>query len=444
MGPVTELEMNLVPVLADIELQGIGFDLDMFKRVQDCAKAALPDLVKRICTNFNIKVQRGFQGMRPVVNLDSHQQLKELLANNGIEVEDTESDTLEEASKIYPILTDLIEYKKLTKALTFPYDKYVHPITRRVHPSFNQLGAGTARLSSSHFNIQQVPKLPLQIPQHLWRSGDEQYVDKKTGVAYLSYRHCFVSSKLTELIGSDYSGQELCVIAATSGDPTMCAILSEPELLLDGSKNPAADLHSIVGAEMFGVTVLDVMNGARNSHGIKYRDNSKIVSFGLLYGKGVQGFAKDWGVSEIEAEVFLNKYFGKFPVLKRYLDKVGSDSYKTRLSRFPEYLDISRLRFLEGDKGSIIRAAMNSPTQGTSATMIKLALVTIAKRLKEQALEAYLVLTVHDEILAESSAQDLTAASTLIKSTMEEVGNIFLRGLVPARANTTTGITWPK
>jgi DNA polymerase I-like protein with 3'-5' exonuclease and polymerase domains len=451
MATATQDEMDLIPVLGDIEINGIGFDQDMFKLVQAAASAAIPTLVERICKSFNISIQRGFMGIQPTVNLDSPKQLLEMLAKNGIEVESTEADVLEEAAKVYPKLEDLLEYKKLQRALKFPYSDWVHPITNRVHPSYNQLGAGTSRLSSYDFNTQQVPKLLLKIPDKLVNTDKHsKYLDKKASekagkpVYTISYRACFVASEGNCIITSDYSGQELCVVAAVSGDKSMCHILSQPEKLPDGSKNPEADLHSIVGAEMFGVPVAEVMAGATNAKGEKYRDNSKIVSFGKIYGKEAPGFAKDWGVSEVEARKFLKGYDRKFPELKNYLDTVGTRGEATRLSVFPENFPERRYRFLNdngrSDKGAVSRAAKNTPIQGTSAVMIKKALVRLWKEMKNT--DCKLIMTVHDEISSESSEETAEAWRVHIKTSMEDVANYFLRGLVPGRSDSKKGKTW--
>jgi len=445
-------EMDLIPVLGDMELNGVGFDLEMFRVVQAAAKAAIPGLVERICNSFGIGIQRGFMGIQPAINLDSPKQLLEMLAKNGIEVESTEADVLEEAAKLYPQLEDLIEYKKLQKALKFPYDEWVHPITHRIHPSYNQLGAGTYRLSCNDPNLQQVPKLMLRIPDKLVDTNKHsKYLDQnltnKVGknVYLVSYRCCFVSKSGHHMIGSDFSGQELCIAASLSGDPLMCNILSQPDKLPDGSKNPDADLHSIAANGMFPeVSIAEIAEGAKDAKGMKYRDYGKILNFSTIYGKTAEGYAKDWGIPVQQARTILKGYAKKFSVLWDWLERLSSEGEATRLSLFPETFPEARYRFLndngKGDAGAISRAAKNTPVQGTGAIMVKKSLIRLHREMKGS--NCFLILTVHDEIGSEAPVDEAPEWTSKIRSSMEEVANYFLQGRVPGRADARFGPSW--
>lgn len=443
MGPVTDLEMRLVPTLARLELRGMGLDPDMLGRVRECARYNLPDLVGKLCQAFGIPRRMGLLETTPDLNLDSPIQLKKLLADNGIEVEDTQEETLEEYAKIYPKLADLLEYRHLQKALSFDYGSYIHPLTRRAHPNFRQLGAGTSRMSSNNFNVQQVPKLLLPVPDKLQQVGDDRFRDKKDGKIYLSYRHAFVPADQQDLIGGDYSGQELCIMAVASGDPTMIHILGQPELLPDGSKNPDADLHSQAGAEMFGLSVADVMNGAKNQYGRKARDDAKIINFAMPYGKTEESFVKEWGEA---ARIIFANHRRKFPRLHEFLDRKAREGRETRMSRFPEGHPLARLRFLndsdKADRGAVERLAKNTPIQGAGATMIKLAMITLDEHPRFRDDGAGLVCQIHDEILSEDLQTRSTETRQIIKTTMEQVGNQFLGGL--ARSDVKAGSWWPK
>lgn len=452
MAKATQDEMALVSVLGDIEINGVAFDLDTFNLVQAAAKATIPHLVERICKNFGIGIQRGFMGVTPAINLDSVPQLMEMLKKNNIEVETTESDVLEEASKIYPKLADLIEYKKLQKSLSFPYKDWINPVTGRIHPSYNQLGAGTSRLSCKDPNLQQVPKLTLKVPDKLVNpEKHKQFYNKKesekTGkdVYTVSYRACFSTRENNNMINCDFSGQELCIVAAMSEDKLMCHILSQPEKKADGSKNPDADLHSIAANGMFPeASVEAIANGATDAKGVKYRDYGKILNFSTIYGKTAEGYAKDWGISPAEAKKILKGYFNKFPGLAKWLERVSEIGENTRLSLFPEGLPEARYRFLndngKSDAGAISRASKNSPVQGTGAIMVKQALVEIKKRFKGKPLE--FILTVHDEIGFEAPKEYAEAFRVEIKEIMESVANYFLKGLVPGRVDAKIGNTW--
>lgn len=445
-------EMDLIPVLGDMELKGVGFDLDMFRVVQAAAKAAIPGLVEKICNSFGIGIQRGFMGIQPAINLDSPKQLLEMLSKNGIEVESTEADVLEEAAKLYPQLEDLLEYKKLQRALKFPYDEWMHPLTGRIHPSYNQLGAGTYRLSCNDPNLQQVPKLMLKIPDKVINpTKHAKYLDKDASekankpVYFVSYRCCFVSQPGYHMIGSDFSGQELCIAAALSGDPLMCNILSQPEKLPDGSKNPDADLHSIAANGMFPeVTVAEIAAGAKDAKGMKYRDYGKILNFSTIYGKTAEGYAKDWGIPVNDARKILKGYAKKFSVLWDWLERLSTTGEQTRLSLFPESFPEARYRFLndngKGDAGAISRAAKNTPVQGTGAIMVKKSLIRLHREMKGS--PCFLILTVHDEIGSEAPADVAQEWKDKIKNSMEDVANYFLQNRVPGRADARFGPSW--
>jgi DNA polymerase I-like protein with 3'-5' exonuclease and polymerase domains len=452
MAKATQDEMALVSVLGDIEINGVAFDLEVFKLVQAAAKATIPSLVERICKNFGIGIQKGFMGVTPAINLDSVPQLMEMLKKNNIEVESTESDVLEEASKIYPKLVDLIEYKKLQKSLSFPYGDWINPVTGRLHPSYNQLGAGTSRLSCNEPNLQQVPKITLKIPQKLidpekhkifYNKKESEKSGKDTYT--ISYRSCFSTEAGNRMINCDFSGQELCIVASMSEDKLMCHILSQPELKPDGSKNPEADLHSIAANGMFPeVAVADIANGATDSKGVKYRDYGKILNFSTIYGKTAEGYAKDWGIDTKEAKKILKGYFTKFPGLAFWLENVSEIGEKTRLSMFPEGFPEARYRFLndngKSDAGAISRASKNSPVQGTGAIMVKQSLVQIKDKFKNKPLK--FILTVHDEIGFEAPVEYAEEFRSEIKSIMESVANYFLKGLVPGRVDAKIGNTW--
>jgi len=452
MSTCMQDEMDLIPVLGDMELNGVGFDLEMFKVVQAAARAAIPSLVEKICNSFGIGIQRGFMGIQPAINLDSPKQLLEMLSSNGIEVESTEADVLEEASKLYPQLEDLMEYKKLQRALKFPYDEWMHPITKRIHPSYNQLGAGTYRLSCNDPNLQQVPKLMLRIPDKLVNPvKHNKYLDKdattKAGkpVYLVSYRCCFVSKFGYEMIGSDFSGQELCIAAALSGDPLMCNILSQPEKLPDGSKNPDADLHSIAANGMFPeVSVSDIAAGAKDAKGMKYRDYGKILNFSTIYGKTAEGYAKDWGIPVNDARKILKGYAKKFSVLWDWLERLSNVGEQTRLSQFPENFPEARYRFLndngKADAGAISRASKNTPVQGTGAIMVKKSLIRLHREMRGS--PCFLILTVHDEIGSEAPSDVAPEWKDRIKNSMEEVANYFLQNRVPGRADARFGPSW--
>lgn len=301
-------------------------------------------------------------------------------------------------------------------------------------------------------NLQQVPKLMLKIPDKLFDPVKHaKYRDKKASdkagkdIYTVSYRCCFVAREGYAFIDSDFSGQELCIVAAMSEDTRMCHILSQPEKLPDGSKNPDSDLHSIAANGMFPqYSVADIANGCTNEKGEKIRDFGKVINFATIYGKTKEGYAKDWNISTREADKILKGYFATFPGLKAWLDRVTEIGEATRLSRFPEGFPEDRLRFLndngKDDAGAVGRASKNTPVQGCGAIMVKKSLVRLHR--ETAGTDCRLTLTVHDEIGFEAPTATAQEWGIKIRASMETVANYFLKGLVPGRAEVKIGATW--
>lgn len=477
------LEMEVLPVVCKMELNGIPLDVDMYRKVQLCAQAAIPALLKELCDHFDIKMQRTFNPetkkfeLQPAkMNFNSTKEVQALFHRHGIMVEDTQEETLRAFSERFPILDTFIKYKKLAKQLSVDYEAYIHPITGRIHPTFDQTGAATARFSSSEPNLQQVPKIDITVPDHLVDpSWGTRYFDKDKQKYLLNYRYCFRASPGCVMASADFSGQEVAVMVVLSGDPFMINVLNKPQKVWSDEKqkyvdNLEADLHSQIAAEMFAVKPEEARNKHPKFQGVTYRDLAKRRVFGLAYGATEHSVAEELGIPVEEARKIIRDFFKPMPVLKRWLDKMAAFAEKTRTTVF----GLGRIRFLgdlpHKDKGAIGRAGRNTPIQGTSALMMKKSLIEIDLAIEERFgnMIAWTLLcaSIHDEALCEvplylfgkpdynetllptdryaDYPPEHRGPARLIISAMDRGSNFFLKGIVPDRASCGIGETWTK
>jgi DNA polymerase I-like protein with 3'-5' exonuclease and polymerase domains len=474
-----QLEFDVLPVVGDMELTGIGFDLDMYRRVQECAKVALPSIIKELCDYFGVSMQRTYNPetrkfeLQPATfNLNSRDDVLKAFSSRGIELPDLQAETLKNLADTYDTIKLYLDYKTISKQLTTDYEKYVHPLTKRIHSSFHQMGAATGRFSSSAINLQQIPKIDLRIPDHLVDAErDAQYFDKKRGGYFLNYRYCFTAEGEGFIASSDFGGQETSIMAVLSMDPKMIEILSRPEkACIDGKwvENPDADLHSQTAALAFGIDPKDARTKHPKWNGKTYRDGTKAVTFGCAYGQSEQALGPQLGITVEEAKEIINRFFKPLAGLKRWLDNASKKANETRLSRFA----LGRIRFLNdsrhSDKGAVGRAGRNVPIQGMGALMMKKALIYLGAKLEGLAalgIHARIVGTVHDEVLVEfltppEEYWDHTEYSGdhklepyapehrfIVKSildSMDSGSHFFLQGIVPDRASCGVGRTWVK
>jgi DNA polymerase I-like protein with 3'-5' exonuclease and polymerase domains len=469
-----DLEMRTLPAVAQMELNGICLDLWMYRLVQRCAKAALPGLLKELCQYFGIPMQQGFDPatrtftLRPAgFNFNSDQQVKQLLNSKGIPAENMQEETLKGFEARFPIVRTLIQYNQLTKQLSVDYESFISPVTGRIHASFNQNGAATARFACQDPNLQQVPKLDVPVPQaiidELEREGllprIAHYNNEKRGGYFLNYRYCIVPPPGWKLVSADFSGQEISVMVALARDPFMISIMNEDEFLKnpDGSykldekgkkiANLAADLHSQAAAVMFKIKPEQARECPPQFNGKSYRDLAKAVVFGLAYGKSAKSLAEEWGIPEAEAEAIVEAFFRPMLVLKAWLEAQEETGMKTRLCRF----GYGRLRFLNdlrhSDKKAAGRAARNTPIQGNSALMIKESDVSLYSLELQNPDTFRLVANIHDEALYEVRDDAVDTLVPLARQAMLDAASLFLcdddgKVLVPGKIGVGVGMTW--
>ncbi|MFN8646275.1 MAG: DNA polymerase I [Gemmatimonadales bacterium] len=378
-----DLEMPLVPVLVDMEWDGIAIDAALFSRVSVELTTDLVALEAKIA-----------QAAGATVNLNSPKQLAALLfeklqlpvlkkTKTG---PSTDADVLEQLSAMGHEVPGLIlEYREVQKLKSTYVDVLptrVNRSTGRIHTSFNQTGAATGRLSSSEPNLQNIP---VRSPR-----GEE-------------IRKGFVPKAGCRFVVADYSQIELRLMAHLSEDPAFI------EAFRSGG-----DIHRQTAAVIFGVPLPDVTS--------EMRARAKTINFGTIYGQGPFALSRQLGITQEEARTFIQQYFERFAGVRAYLD------LQVRLAREHGYVEtlFGRRRYIPeiNEKNFNLRAfaertAQNTPLQGSAADLIKVAMVRIHAALAESRLPARLLLQVHDELVLEAETAAVEQAVALVRRHME-------------------------
>jgi DNA polymerase-1 len=396
------VELPLIRVLADIERHGVALDLDFFAAMSERMTAEL-DTIERECY---ILAGEEF-------NLNSPRQLSSILfekldlpvikrTKTGYS---TDAEVLETLAAEHDLPRRLIEYRELAKLKSTYVDALpaaIHPVTGRLHTSWNQTVTSSGRLSSSDPNLQNIP-----VRTPLGREIRRGFIPSEDGWM---------------LFVSDYSQIELRILAHLSQDENLLAAFRS-----------GRDIHRETSALVFGLDPADVDADLRN--------RAKEVNFGVVYGMGAFGLARRLGIPRSEAKAFIDGYFARFPGVKRFQEETIA---RAREQGFVTTL-FGRRRYLPeiGSKNFNIRSfaervAINSPIQGTAADVLKVAMIRIHERLNSEPLRARMLLTVHDELVFEVERDASDALESLVREEME--GAIDLD--VPVVVETGTGSTW--
>lgn len=402
---IAVLEFEVCKVVSDMELKGIYVDIPSWKRIIDSCEIKKQEFEDRI---HNLLIDEGFSGGLfgdLKINLNSTKELKNIFSKLGVDVNATGD---EELAQIKHPLADLLRnYRKYEKQLSSFGEGFLELVrkeTSRVHPSFQQIGADTGRFSCNKPNLQQIP-------------AEEEY------------RKCFSAPAGRKIIACDYSQQELRLLASLSCDPKFIKFYED-----------GVDLHTATASMMFNIPMEKV---EKDTH----RKVAKTINFGLAYGQGAKKLGVTIGVSEEDAIKMIDKYFSQFTFIRDWLEGAAKEAQNLGYSKTL----MGRKRFYNLPKGknpdyrklmsSIGRQGKNTPIQGSGVDMIKLALIKIQKRLKEDHLDAFLINVVHDEIIVESSAADADKAALIVKESMEEAGR-YLAPNVPILAEVGIGEYW--
>ena len=396
----SEIELPLSNVLRDMERAGFLVDADALETLGKMFRKRIGELTDEIGALAGVQI-----------NLNSPKQLGELLFEKlGIRPPkktargySTSAEVLEQLADEHPICARILEYRKYQKLES----TYIHSLLElrdgegRIHTRFDQVATATGRISSAEPNLQNIP-----VRTELGRE----------------IRRAFIASPGCKLVDADYSQIELRVLAHMSGDETMISAFREGQ-----------DIHARTAAEVYGVPLDQVTH--------EMRSRSKAVNFGIVYGISDFTLAKNISVSRKEAREFIDRYFERYPGVKKYMDeavKTGKEKgYVETLMGRRRYLpELSSANFNVRAFGE--RCAMNSPIQGTAADIIKLAMIAVARRIQAENLRARLILQVHDELIVEAPEDEVDRVKALLKDCME--GVVALK--VPLRADISTGGDW--
>jgi DNA polymerase-1 len=399
----TTLELPLVPVLEEMERHGIRLDTAVLEELDRRLVASLAELEREIHSEaggpFNINSPQQLADV-----LFERRGLPVLRRTAKTRVPSTDADVLSElAARGHRLPALLIEYREQAKIKSTYVDALPKQVGAdgRVHTRFNQAVAATGRLSSSDPNLQNIP-----VRTELGRE----------------VRRAFVADPHHVLLAADYSQIELRVLAHLSEDPTLKEAFSRGE-----------DIHRATAALVFGV--------APELVGPEQRRAAKTINFGLIYGMGAYALARELGVSNAEAQKFIEAYFARLPKVREYLDRTKEQARETgKVSTL-----FGRVRFISGldatnsqVRGNAERQAINAPVQGTAADLMKLAMIRLHRELAEQGLPARLLLQVHDELILEVPHKIEKEAGTLVKRIMEGVAELR----VPLKVDIGTGNSW--
>ena len=395
-----KIEMPLCAVLS--EMENIGFYVDR-KALFEFGESLNED-IDRI--QHSIWAHAGHE-----FNINSPKQLgevlfEELMLPSGKKTKtgwSTNADILEKLKGKHPIAEEVIEYRMLTKLKSTYADGLLKVIADdgRIHTSFQMTVTATGRLSSTEPNLQNIP------------------VRKKLGA---QIRKMFVAGPDMVLVDADYSQIELRLLAHISGDEAM------REAFLSGE-----DFHTHTAAKVFGVGLEEVTP--------ELRSRAKAVNFGIVYGISAFSLAQDIGVFPNEAKSYMEAYLDKYQGVKKYMHDIVEKAKETG------YVDtiFGRRRYLPELKSSNFnlrsfgeRVALNMPIQGAAADIIKLAMVNVDRRLKEENLKARLILQVHDELIVECPENEAKQVKEILEYEMENAVELT----VPLTADAHTGKSW--
>jgi len=399
-----DVEMPLVPVLADMEDAGVAIDLAVLEAISENLAGRLTTLEKAI-----------YQEAGHAFAINSPQQLAQVLFDElGLaplkktakgKRPSTDASVLEELARHHPLPRLILEYRSLSKLKGTYVDALpalVDPSDGRVHASFNQTATATGRLSSSNPNLQNIPI----------RTDEGRQI-----------RRAFVPGETDWLLlSADYSQIELRMLAHFSEDPALVRAFAQDR-----------DIHAFVASQIYGVDPAEVTYDQRRV--------AKIVNFSLIYGKTAYGLSQDLDIPVGEAERFIDAYFDRYSAVRAFtadiLNRAERDGYVTTILGRRRSIkgigakDLKRLNFPE-------RTAINTVIQGSAADLIKVAMVRIAQRIRNEDRPARLLIQIHDELVFETPEDSLEAERDFI--TAEMVGAMDLR--VPLKVNVATGRNW--
>ena len=395
-----DIEMPLVFTLFDMEQNGIRVEADVLKQYGDQLAGKIAELEKEI-----------YEEAGETFNINSPKQLGVVLFENmklpgGRKTKtgySTAADVLEKLAPEHPVVAKILEYRQYTKLKSTYADGLANYIQDdgRIHGKFNQTITATGRISSTEPNLQNIP-----VRMELGRL----------------IRKVFIPEEGYRFVDADYSQIELRVLAHCSGD----------EHLIQAYKEQS-DIHRITASQVFHIPFDEVTP--------QQRRNAKAVNFGIVYGISSFGLSQDLSITRKEAAKYINDYFATYPGIKTFLDHAVTHAKEegyvvTLFGRRRPVPELSSSNFMQRSFGE--RVAMNSPIQGAAADIIKIAMIRVNQRLKDQKMKSRLVLQVHDELLIEAYEPELDEVQNILKEEMEHAAELK----VPLEIDMHTGDNW--
>ena len=395
------IEMPLVEVLAQMQVNGMFVDRKELIEIGDKLKQDLEVLTKEIHElageDFNINsTQQLGKILFEKLNLPVIKKTK-----TGYS---TDVDILEKLKKHHPIIEKILEYRSLTK-LNSTYVEgllpYINPNDNRIHSFFHQTITATGRISSTEPNLQNIPTR-IELGKTLRR-----VFKPRDGYIY---------------IDADYSQVELRVLAHISKDENMMHAFLNDE-----------DVHKQAASKVLGIPIEEVTKEQRSS--------AKAVNFGIVYGISDFGLSEQLGISRKEAKSYIEQYLEKYSGIKKFMDDIVEEAkekgYVETLFHRRRYIpELSSNNYMVRQFGA--RAAMNTPIQGTAADIMKIAMINVFNKLKEENLDADLVLQVHDELILECKIDQKDKVAKLLKENMENAISM----VVPLKVETSEAQNW--
>lgn len=397
-----DIELPLAKVLASMEREGFSVDRAGLEAYGDKIGASLEESLKKVYDLAGCEF-----------NLNSPKQLSDVLFSedklnlpHGKKTKSgysTNADVLESLRDKHPIINEILKYRALQKLKSTYCEGLLKVIDNdgRIHSTLNQTETRTGRISSAEPNLQNIP-VRTELGRELRR-----FFNAKDG---------FV------LVDADYSQIELRVLAALANDENMInAFIS------------GADIHSITASQVLGVPLDEVTANDRRK--------AKAVNFGIVYGIGAFSLSQDIGTSVVEADRYIKGYLANYSGVAAFMenakqsakDKGYAETYFGRRRYLPELAESNAIR-----RGFGERVAMNMPIQGTAADIIKIAMIRVYERLKDEYPDAKLIMQVHDELIIEAPEKDAEKVAALLKETMENACELS----VPLTVEVACGKTW--
>ncbi|MBQ6583271.1 MAG: DNA polymerase I, partial [Mogibacterium sp.] len=399
----TECEMPLIEVIASMEREGIHVVREILQETGRELDRTIRSLESRI-----------YEDAGKIFNINSPKQLGTVLFDDlgypypkGAKNKggySTAADILDKLKPDYPIVRNILEYRKATKLKSTYIDGLLALIAEdeRIHPHFMQAVAATGRLSCTEPNLQNIP-----IRDEYGRNIRKAFTVSQEGNLF---------------IGADYSQIELRILAALSGD----------EVLIDAF-NQGEDIHRVTASRVFNipmdqVTALD-------------RSRAKAVNFGVIYGMSGFGLSEELGITRADAQRYIDDYFHKHTAVKEYLDAQIAEGrenkeVRTLYGRIRQIPEFSSRRYMDLQLAQ--RLAMNTPIQGSAADIIKLAMIRVYRELRERGVASRLILQIHDELIVEAVPEEVEEVRELLIRNMESAVDLSVRLVCDVH----TGETW--